>query len=173
MSWLIITTAVPCRTSFCRMEANAALNCASKPFVGSSSRSTCGRSSKSLASAAFCISPPDRSNGWRAVSPLIWQRRTTDLIRSSLSSCGMPLFSKAWASVSHTVLPVKSACGSCGRVRMDPLLEITFPLYGFRLPLSSESSVLFPVPLPPMIVKSSPRLTSMLRLRRTSGAFFS
>ena len=60
-SWLTISTDTPLAVSADRMAAKLCLKAASSPLVGSSSSRISGRCSSTLASAARCCSPPDRS----------------------------------------------------------------------------------------------------------------
>ena len=73
-----------------------------------------------------------------------------------------------WYTVSSSIS--RSSCGTkpirlfaSGSSMLCPLM-VMVPSCGFRLPLSSESRVVLPVPDPPMMASSSPLCRSKLRL---------
>ena len=105
------------------MAANACLNSASSPFVGSSMSRMSGCSSSTFASAARCCSPPERSYGCRSNSSVRRQSATICSTRCCCACLGSFCPSNTSNRSSRTVFFTNSACGFCGSTPMRPVCD--------------------------------------------------
>ena len=94
---------VPVRASSSSRSATEAVPAGSSWAVGSSRTRTLVPIATMLAMATRCCSPPDSANGSRSARWPIARRASVASIRASISSRGMPRFSRPNASSSRTV----------------------------------------------------------------------
>ena len=154
--------------------ASFCLKYTSSPFVGSSNNRISGLHKSTIANAKRCCSPPERSNGCLSDSSCNSQNASISHTFFSASACGNPLCAATSQSSSQTVLREKRLCGFCGKADiLLPLFVTTWPRYGWRSPIKTESTVDFPVPLPPISAYNSPLCSVSDRPLTTSASCFS
>ena len=140
------------------MAENLCLYSASAPFVGSSRSRISAPYETSFAMAAFCLSPPDKSNGCRESR---WESPNSSAVLSALSP-----------SSSRRVSLLKRSVGSCGRNPSLPPFMLILPADGFSVPQIRFNSVDFPAPFPPIMAVAEPRFISSDKFLTVSLSLF-
>src|SRR5439155_2486141 len=168
-----ITVGAPCRANGLISWMISPPTFESRLPVGSSATRSAGRCTSARATATRCCSPPDSSDGRcspRCARPTAVRHSSTRLSVSGSprSRSGSATFSLAVSPGSRLknwkITPIRSRRSCVQSASVNPWVEspsmTTSPSVGRSRPPIRLSSVLFPLPLGPMMARNSPWDTS-------------